>query len=89
MFRKQAKQWLAAELGDWTKLLAKANAQERSDIARTLRHWQQDPDLAGLRDEKELAKLSEDVRKEWQSLWAEVAVLLRMVVVPASTDGKP
>ncbi len=34
-------------------------------------------DLACVRDEKDLARLPERERKEWQSLWAEVAALLK------------
>jgi eukaryotic-like serine/threonine-protein kinase len=34
-------------------------------------------DLACVRDEKELAKLPEPERKEWQAFWSEVAALLK------------
>ena len=34
-------------------------------------------DLACVRDEKELAKLPEPERKEWQAFWSEVALLLK------------
>src|SRR5262249_40974384 len=37
--REQAKQWLAAARGDWTRLLGSANAQQRAAMAGTLRHW--------------------------------------------------
>jgi tetratricopeptide (TPR) repeat protein len=53
--RKQAKQWLTADLGDWSRLFEGANAPQRAAIARTLRHWRQGSDLECLRDEKELA----------------------------------
>jgi hypothetical protein len=46
-------------------------------VAKTLTHWKQDTDLAGIRDEQELAKLPEDERKAWQSLWADVDALLK------------
>ena len=39
-------------------------------------HWKEGTDLAGIRDEKELARLPEEERKEWQSLWADVELLL-------------
>jgi hypothetical protein len=45
-------------------------------VAKTLNHWKNDTDLAGVRDEKELARLPEDERKVWQALWAEVDSLL-------------
>jgi hypothetical protein len=50
--------------------------QAKGSISQTLKHWQVDTDLAGIREEKELAKLPEDERKDWQSLWAGVAALL-------------
>ena len=44
-----------------------------------LAHWQQDADLAPLRDAKELAALPEKERAAWQQLWADVAALLKKV----------
>jgi hypothetical protein len=41
-----------------------------------LRHWQSDPDLAGVRDAPALASLPEAERGEWQRLWADVQALL-------------
>jgi serine/threonine protein kinase/tetratricopeptide (TPR) repeat protein len=40
-----------------------------------LRHWQTDPDLVSLRDQKALAKLLPDEQKDWQTFWAEVSQL--------------
>jgi serine/threonine-protein kinase len=80
--RNQARTWLEAELATWTKLLASANAQQRQAIAETLKHWQQDTDLAGVRDEAELAKLPEVERKAWKSLWAKVETLLAKARTP-------
>jgi hypothetical protein len=42
-----------------------------------MRHWQRDPDLAGLRDEAALARLPEADQKAWRTFWAEVATLLK------------
>jgi hypothetical protein len=41
-----------------------------------LRHWQQDSDLAGLREAAALAKLPPEVRAACGRLWADVAALL-------------
>jgi hypothetical protein len=51
---------------------------------RTLRHWQRDADLAGVRDKEALAGLPADERAQWDKLWAEVADLLRRL-----DAGKP
>jgi tetratricopeptide (TPR) repeat protein len=40
-----------------------------------LSHWQNDPDLAGLRDEKELTRLPPEEQVAWRRLWANVRVL--------------
>jgi hypothetical protein len=74
--RNQARTWLEAELATWTKLLGSANGEQRRAIAQALLHWQHDIDLAGVRDAAALARLPEDERKGWKSLWAKVDALL-------------
>ena len=56
----------------WNRLLESGPLRARPDIVRTLGHWRQDADLAGIRDPEGLAKLPEPERREWQTLWAEV-----------------
>lgn len=51
--------------------------QTRPVILRTLQHWKQDPDLAGVRDPEALVKLDEEERKAWQALWVDVDALLK------------
>jgi hypothetical protein len=41
-----------------------------------MRHWQHDPDLAGIRDPDALAQLPEGERKECEAFWAEVQALV-------------
>ncbi len=76
-FRGLALGWLKAELEAWTTVLGSGPPQARPAIVQTLNHWQQDTDLAGIRDSESLAKLPEAERKEWQSLWADVEALLK------------
>ena len=59
------------------KALEGGTPQARAAVQKTLRHWQQDTDLAGVRDAAALAKLPEPGRAEWQKLWADVAALLK------------
>jgi hypothetical protein len=40
-----------------------------------LKHWQEDSDLAGVRDKEALEKLPEGEREAWRTLWAEVEAL--------------
>ena len=41
-----------------------------------MKHWQQDSDLAGLRDAGGLKTLPEAEREGWKALWAQVDELL-------------
>jgi Flp pilus assembly protein TadD len=75
--RQQALSWLRDSLQHYAKQLETADAKTRATLQQTLRYWQQDPDLAGLRDEKAMAKLPEAERQAWQKLWADVAALLK------------
>jgi serine/threonine-protein kinase len=74
--RRQALDWLKADLVGWKRALETANAENRKRIAKRVRHWKEDPDLVGIRDTAELAKLPEAERDDWQALWAEVDALL-------------
>ena len=74
--RKQALDWLRADLALRTKQLEIGQAADRTAMQNALRHWQQDSDLAGLRDPAVLAKLPAEERAAWEKLWADVANLL-------------
>ena len=78
--RQQAFDWLRADLDAWGKLAD--NRFLRARLRETLLGWQQDPDLAVLRDAATLAKLPADEREKWRHLWEEVAALLRRAAAP-------
>jgi serine/threonine-protein kinase len=82
--RGQALGWLRADLALWRKQVGPAKADSRAAAQRTLRHWRQDADLAGVRGQEALAALPAEERAEWEKLWAEVADLLRQL-----DAGKP
>ena len=69
--RQQALGWLRADLSASGRLAPTNPAAVR----QRLQHWQQDADLAGVRDQDALAKLPADERTAWQKLWAEVEAL--------------
>jgi hypothetical protein len=75
--RRQALDWLKADLAALAKLLDKGAPKGRKLVQEGLRHWQKDPDLAGVRDKDALAKLPQDQRQAWGQLWAGVADLLK------------
>jgi tetratricopeptide (TPR) repeat protein/tRNA A-37 threonylcarbamoyl transferase component Bud32 len=74
--RQQALDWLRDALQSQMQRLKDADAKTRAAVWRTLEHWQQDADLARVRDAKALAKLPEAERQAWQQLWADVDKLL-------------
>ena len=75
--RKQALEWLRADLALRTKQLESGQPADRAVVQRAMRHWQQDSDLAGLRHKDALAKLPPEERATCEKLWADVAALLK------------
>jgi hypothetical protein len=45
-------------------------------IVQTLKHWQGDTDLAGVRGDKGIESLPEADRVAWRALWTDVSALL-------------
>jgi serine/threonine-protein kinase len=74
--RKQALDWLKADLLDWSKRLGSDANLSREQVARVMEHWKADSDLAGVRDAEPLAEIPGDERKSWQAFWSEVETLL-------------
>jgi eukaryotic-like serine/threonine-protein kinase len=75
--RKQGLDWVRADLALWTKQLDSNQPADRDWVQGWMNHWQQDPDLAGIRDQAAMVKLPEAERKEWHALWGEVDALLK------------
>ncbi len=74
--RKEAGEWLRAELDAWAKVLDDGPAESRVRLVTALRRWKVDPDLAGIRDEQEVAELPASERAAFQQLWIDVDRLL-------------
>ncbi len=74
-WRRQALDWLRADLDAWTRALQKGDRGSRGTVRRTLRRWQLHRDLAGVRDEPALARLQEAERGAWKKLWERVEAL--------------
>jgi tetratricopeptide (TPR) repeat protein/tRNA A-37 threonylcarbamoyl transferase component Bud32 len=75
--RRQALDWLRADLAQRQKQAEGDKAADRAAVHATLTHWQKDADLAAVRDQAALYNLPEAERKEWQQFWADVADLLK------------
>jgi tetratricopeptide (TPR) repeat protein/serine/threonine protein kinase len=74
--RKQALEWLRADLAGQAKLLAQKPATAEP-IQKALHHWLGDPDLSSVRDAKELDALPREEREAWMKLWSAVRDLVR------------
>jgi Tfp pilus assembly protein PilF len=75
--RKQALDWLRADLAAYAKLLETGPPPARALVQRQMRHWQKDSDLAGIRDAAALAKLPAAERTAFTQLWSDAAALLK------------
>jgi eukaryotic-like serine/threonine-protein kinase len=75
--RKQAVDWLRADLNARAKQLKANSADERADSAERLRWWRQDPALASLRVPAALAKLPADEQEACKKLWTDIDALLK------------
>ncbi len=76
--------WLRDDLAAWTTRLDDDNAVERALVAMKLRLWQQDADLAAVRDA--IDKMPKDERPDWRKLWQDVDTLLKRAVAPSAAQ---
>jgi tetratricopeptide (TPR) repeat protein len=74
--RRQALDWLKADLADWCNGFDKAPDTIRPAIVQTMQHWLTDTDVAEMRSPDGLARLPEAERQVWQGFWDEVQRLL-------------
>jgi tetratricopeptide (TPR) repeat protein len=82
--RRQAFDWLTADLAAWGKVAEKPEGH--SQMRQILTHCQYDPDLACVRGDA-LAGLPEAERADWQKLWQDAEVLRQRVMRSADTEG--
>ena len=76
-FRGRALSWLKNEVGEWQKKIENETAAgELAFAVKSLRYWQEDPDLASIREKEKLATLPEAERKEWEAFWGKVKEML-------------
>ncbi len=80
--RRQALEWLQAELDFWARLAQSGRPEVRAAAERMLRRWQRDTHFAGVRDPALLAQRPESERQAWRKLWDEVAALLSQIDSP-------
>ena len=75
-WRKQAREWLKADLAAWARKIDSGAAADRALVQEKLTAWRADPDLSGLRQPGALDRVSVEERKEWLALWKGIDDLL-------------
>jgi serine/threonine protein kinase/Flp pilus assembly protein TadD len=86
--RRQALDWLRADLEAWGRRLDRGPDTDRPNIVKTMRRWLADTDFTGVRGPAALAKLPEAERPAWQKLWGDVADTLARVQTKAPPEKK-
>src|SRR6185369_16848990 len=74
-WRARARAWLNADLELWWRTVASQPAS-RSEIRRRVVLLREDPRLDGLREPDQLARMSEDERRECVTVWRSADALL-------------
>jgi hypothetical protein len=91
-FRRQALDWLRAELEAQCRLLELEPERPHGTIADDLQRWLGDTPFAGVRQPEALSRLPKAERQAWQRLWADVADTLARaegrIPPPPQTGGK-
>ena len=89
--RGRALDWLRADLEAMGRLPDKGADPARSaaGVGTVLRHWQVDPDLAGVRGAEALGKLPEAERQAWKKLWDDAAGVLARAQAKTTPEKKP
>jgi serine/threonine-protein kinase len=78
-FRRQARDWLRAELEARRRRLAQEPGKVRA-VARDVQDWLWDSPFAGVRGPEALARLPAAERQAWQELWTDIADTLARAV---------
>jgi tetratricopeptide (TPR) repeat protein len=74
--RRQALEWMRAELAAWAKEVDAGHSALRSDTQAALTRWRSgELDLAGVHSPDGLARWPEAERADWRAFWADVDAL--------------
>jgi transposase len=80
--RRQALDWLRANLAHWTMQADGASSKAREAVQQQMRHWQTDAGEVGVRDKEALAKLPVEEQEAWLKLWDDVSAVLKRASEP-------
>lgn len=82
VLRRNAIDWLRADLDAWSQVIAGGDAPAIARARTQLRHWWQDSDLAGIRDDAALSRIPPDEQADWRRFWSAAAGLLKKTELP-------
>jgi tetratricopeptide (TPR) repeat protein len=74
-WRRQAQQWLRADLASYAERLRSGSPLDRTEVRQKLQRWRTDPQLVGVRGAAAIGKLPAEERAGWAKLWAEAEAL--------------
>ncbi len=75
-WRRQALEWLRADLALWDRRASSTTAPQRLAARRALNQWCTHDAFRAVRDEKARGSLPEAERAEWKKFWADTTALL-------------
>jgi len=87
--RKQALDWLRADLKAYRQMMEKSADKAASEVTQRMQHWLQDTDFTGVRGPEALGRLPEPERGDWQKLWADVEETLVTARKKTAPDKMP
>lgn len=76
-FRKQALDWLQADLESWGKSLESDRTEERATALDSLQYMMTDADFSAVRESAALDQLPADEQAAWRSFWSRAGTLLK------------
>jgi serine/threonine protein kinase/tetratricopeptide (TPR) repeat protein len=89
--RRQAFDWLRADLEGWGRLPDKDQAKTGSagTVTKVFQSWLGDPAFAGVRGPEALARLPEAERQQWRILWGDVEDAMSRTQGKITPEKKP
>jgi tetratricopeptide (TPR) repeat protein len=86
-WRRQALEWLRADLAFYQKLVSSGPAKDHTFVQKQLQHWLSNASLAHVRGDA-LARLPEAEREAWQQLWSGVEQTLKKTNYKDTKDSE-
>jgi hypothetical protein len=80
--RRQARDWLRADLGLWQRVFESNTDRHRAAVHSRMTSWLNDPHLAAIREPQRLRELHPDEQKIFELFWRDVWALHERTAPP-------